>query len=108
MPSEQIPTPKQVAQNEAAKQAVVLVASALSIALAMAIMHPDSMRTARMRLAEGSRKLLAVLSRQAGLIAMTIELTTGLEAYEVPFHLSLLRDMAHRKYKRDSDAGPRD
>ena len=98
-------TPADAAKSEAAKQAVILVAAVLTMCAVTVITQPDSLRTLRMRSAEASRKLLAALARAAGRQSMSLELETGWRQYGLPYRLSLLRDMASRKYRSDSDGG---
>jgi hypothetical protein len=101
-----VETAADAARKEAAKQAVILVFMVATVLVVMAIHSPDSLRTLRMRSAAASNRLLACLSSGAGRICMKIELMTGVQEYEVPYRLSLLRDMASLMYRRDSDGGP--
>ena len=96
-------TPVEAAKSEAAKQAVIMLFAILTMAFVMAITQPDFLRTLRMRVAAASSRLLSSAARRAGHTSMGIELTTGRQTYELPFHLSRLRDMASRKYKEESD-----
>lgn len=93
-------TPAQAAKAEAAKQAVILVFAVLTMLVVMALTRPDALRTLRMRLAEGSRRLLTSLACRAGHISMGIELAMGSEQYHLPFLLSSLRDKAQAAYDR--------
>ena len=95
------PSPAQIAKAEAAKQAVILVFAVATILLVMAVHDPDFLRTARMRLAEGSRRLLTSLAQRAGHTSMGIELAAGTEQYHLPFLLSTMRDKAQAAYDRD-------
>jgi hypothetical protein len=96
-------TPAQAAKSEAAKQLVILLFAILTMISVMAITQPDFLRTLRMRVAAVSSRLLSSAARRAGLTSMEIELRTGLQKYELPFHLSRLRDTATRIYNEESD-----
>ena len=100
MSSEPIPSPHQVAKLEAAKQAVVLVFAVLTMLLVMGVTNPDAVRTWRMRLAEGSRRLLTLMAQRAGHTSMGIELSAGTEQYHLPFLLSTMRDKAQAAYDK--------
>ena len=95
------PSPAQIAKAEAAKQAVILVFAVLTILLVMAVHNPDSLRTCRMRVAEGSRRLLTSLALRAGHTSMGIELAAGTKQYHLPYLLSTMRDKAQAAYDRD-------
>ena len=92
--------PGQVAKTEAAKQAVILVFAVVTMLAVMAVTNPDAVRTWRMRLAEGSRRLLTWLAQRAGHTSMGIELSAGTEQYHLPYLLSNLRDKAQQAYDR--------
>jgi len=94
------PTPGQAAKTEAAKQAVILVFTVAAMVAVMAATNPDAVRTWRMRLAEGSRRLLTLLARRAGHTSMGIELAAGTEQYHLPYFLSTMRDKAQQAYDR--------
>ena len=96
----QEPSPGAAAKTEAAKQAVVLVFAVLTMVAVMAITSPDTVRTWRMRLAEGSRKLLTWLARRAGHTSMGSELAAGTQQYHLPFLLSTMRDRAQAAYDK--------
>lgn len=98
------PSPAQAAKSEAAKQAVILVFGIATLLIAMALMHPDSLRTLRMRTAAKSGRVLARLSREAGRVSMRTELRTGRQEYTIPYHLSMLRDRMASAYRRSSGA----
>ena len=93
--------PSQVAKAEAAKQAVVLVFAVLTLLLFMWLSRPDSLRTARMRVAAASNRVLSSMSRRAGLTSMGIELAAGTEQYHLPYLLSTMRDKAQAAYDRE-------
>ena len=92
------PSPAQVAKTEAAKQAVILLFAVATMVAVMAVTHPDVVKTWRMRLAEGSRRLLTLLARRAGHTSMGIELAAGTEQYHLPLLLSRMRDKAQAAY----------
>ena len=94
------PSPAQAAKTEAAKQAVVLVFAVVTMIVVVSVTNPGAVRTWRMRLAEGSRRLLTSLARRAGHTSMGIELGTGTEQYYLPYLLSTLRDKAQAEYDR--------
>ena len=94
--------PSQVAKAEAAKQAVILVFVVITLLVMMALSKPDSLRTARLRVAAASSRLLSSLSRRAGRTSMGIELTSGTEWYQIPLLLSRARDTATRMYEREA------
>ena len=96
----QEPSPGAVAKTEAAKQAVILVFAVLTILLVMAVHNPDSLRTCRMRVAEGSRRLLTSLAQRAGHTSMGIELAAGTQQYHLPYLLSTMRDKAQAAYDK--------
>ena len=98
------PSPGQAAKAEAAKQAVILVFAVATMVGVMAVTNPDAVRTWRMRLAEGSRRLLTWLARRAGHTSMGIELGTGTEQYHLPYLLSTMRDRAQQAYDRAREA----
>lgn len=93
-------SPAEVAKQEAAKQAVILVFAVLTMAAVMALHNPDSLRTFRMRVAEVSRRLLTWLAHRAGHTSMGIELATGARQYSLPYLLSQMRDKAEAAYDR--------
>ena len=93
-------SPGQAAKAEAAKQAVILVFAVVTMIVVVAMTNPSVVRIWRMRLAEGSRRLLTLLARRAGHTSMGIELGTGTEQYHLPLFLSRLRDKAQAEYDR--------
>ena len=96
----QEPTPVAVAKTEAAKQAVILVFAVATMVAVMAVTNRDAVRTWRMRLAEGSRRLLTCLAQRAGHTSMGIELAAGTEQYHLPYFLSTMRDKAQAAYDK--------
>ena len=95
--------PSQVARQEAAKQAVILVFAVLTLLVMLWLSKPDALRTARLRVVAASSRALSSLSRRAGRTSMGIELTSGTEWYQIPLWLSRARDMATRMYERDTE-----
>ena len=95
------PSPGQAAKAEAAKQAVILLFAVVTMLVVMSLHDPDFLRTWRMRLAEGSRRLLSWLAHRAGHTSMGIELTAGREQYDLPYLLSRMRDRAAELYDRE-------
>ena len=98
--SEPMSTPSEAAKAEAAKQAVMLLFMIIGVLAVMALQQPDFLRTWRMRLAAGSRRLLSFLARRAGHTFMGIELTTGTQQYSLPLMLSNLRDKMSDAYDK--------
>lgn len=98
--SELMSTPSEAAKAEAAKQAVILLFMIIGILVVMALQQPDFLRTWRMRLAAASRQLLSWLARKAGHTSMGIELSTGTQAYSLPYLLSKMRDRAKDMYDK--------
>ena len=96
-------SPGQVARTEAAKQAVILFFAVVTMVAVMAVTNPDAVKTWRMRLAEGSRRLLTSLARRAGHTSMGIELAAGTEQYHLPYLLSTMRDKAQSAYDKDRE-----
>lgn len=94
------PGPGQAAKAEAARQLVILLFAVLTLLAMMALHNPDALRMARMRLAEGSRRLLTWLARRAGHTSMAIELGTGTQQYHLPYLLSQMRDKAQAAYDK--------
>ena len=95
--------PSQVARQEAAKQAVILVFAVLTLLVMLWLSKPDRLKAARLRAAAVSSRVLSSLSRRAGHTSMGIELTSGTEWYQVPLWLSRARDLATRMYERDTE-----
>ena len=95
--------PSQVAKAEAAKQAVILLFAVATVLVMLWLSKPDALRTARLRAAAASSRVLSSLSRRAGHTSMGIELTSGTEWYQVPLWLSRARDTATRMYERDTE-----
>ena len=62
-------TPGETAQNEAARQAVILVFGCVSVLLMVAVQRaagdPDFCRTARMRVSKAAERALAMLAGRA-------------------------------------------
>ena len=95
--------PSQVAKQEAAKQAVILVFAVVTVLMMLWLSKPDALRSARLRVAAASSRVLSSLSRRAGHTSMGIELTSGTEWYQIPLRLSRLRDGATRMYERETE-----
>ena len=95
--------PSQVAKQEAAKQAVILVFAVVTVLMMLWLSKPDALRSARLRVAAASSRVLSSLSRRAGHTSMGIELTSGTEWYQIPLWLSRMRDKAARMYERETE-----
>ena len=92
--------PSQVARQEAAKQAVILLFAVVTVLVMLWLSKPDALRTVRMRVAAASSRVLSSLSRRAGHTSMGIELAAGTEQYHLPYLLSRMRDKAQAAYDR--------
>ena len=92
--------PSQVAKQEAAKQAVILVFAVVTVLMMLWLSKPDALRSARLRVAAASSRVLSSLSRRAGHTSMGIELAAGTEQYHLPYLLSTMRDKAQAAYDK--------
>jgi hypothetical protein len=79
-----------------------MVFAVATLLVIMWLSQPDSLRTARLRVAAASSRALSSLSRQAGRTSMGIELTSGTEWYQIPLLLSKMRDRAQGAYDRET------
>jgi hypothetical protein len=88
------------AKKEFAKQAVALVFMVTALVIMTAVHDPDFIKTAEMKFANKSSRILGVLARRLGHSSMGTELRTGQQQYTVPYLLSRMRDKMTEYYEK--------